>query len=1030
MPQRRIRTRGVTTAIAVLVSMAGVLGLAADAEAQYFGRNKVQYRQFDFRVLQTEHFDIYYYPEEEAAVRLAARMAERWYTRLSTLLAHQLSTRQPVVLYAAHPHFEQTNILGGELGEGTGGVTESLRRRVILPFAGGLAETDHVLGHELVHAFQYDIAATRDPEGNRVGPGVEQLPLWFIEGMAEYLSVGPVDPLTAMWIRDATARETMPTVQQLDDPRFFPYRYGQAFWAYVGGRWGDETVGRMLKAVGTGGDVAGAMQRVLGLDEETFTREWHQATARTYAAVLETTSGPETVGRALIVSGRTGGDMNVSPALSPDGTRVAFLSERSGFSIDLYVADAMTGRIERRLASTAGDPHFESLQFLSSAGDWSPDGRAFLVAGLSRGTPVLTTIDVETGARVRERPIAEVDELFNPAWSPDGTRIVFSALKGGVLDLYLLDLRDDTVTRLTDDPYTDLDPEWAPDGRSLAWVTDRFSSNLETLAFGPTRIGRLDLASRAATELAGIEGARTASPEFGSDGATLWFVATGGGIPNIYRLDLAAGGVPVQITNLRSGVAGITATTPALTVAAKAPTLVFSVYEADHYNLYAAPASTTAPAGVPARGVPATDGRPSDAARLPPADRTDGVVQRALRTPTAGLPRPASFETRDYRARLRLDGIAQPTVGIGADRFGAYGAGGVAFQWSDMLGNHQLGTTVQLTSRFEEAGGAVSYINRTHRWNWGLVGEQLPYVTGTISQGVTTVNGASTGVEQTYRLVQTDRAATVLAQYPFSRVQRLEFAGGVRQIGLSQRIETRLFSLATGEVFDTRRETLPSPAGLTLAEASTALVYDSSVNGATGPVVGQRYRLELTQLSGSLRYTGVLADVRRYVMPARPLTIAVRGLHYGRYGSDSADTRLSPVYLGYPGLVRGYEVASFDGRECVSQGRSTCVAFDRLVGSRMAVVSAELRAPLFGLFSRRSLYGPLPVELAVFADAGRTWAGGDGLFPSIDRPWVRSAGVALRFNAFGYVIGELDYVRPLDRPDRGWRWQFNLTPGF
>ena len=131
---------------------------ASTAEAQYFGRNKVQYRDFKFEVLKTDHFDIYFYDEERAAAADVARMAERWYARLSVLLDHNLSSRQPLVLYASHAHFEQTNVVGGEIGEGTGGVTEGLKRRVVLPLTGALRETDHVLGHELVHAFQYDMA--------------------------------------------------------------------------------------------------------------------------------------------------------------------------------------------------------------------------------------------------------------------------------------------------------------------------------------------------------------------------------------------------------------------------------------------------------------------------------------------------------------------------------------------------------------------------------------------------------------------------------------------------------------------------------------------------------------------------------------------------------------------------------------------------------------------------------------------------------------------------------------------------------
>ncbi|HET6229002.1 MAG TPA: hypothetical protein VFE05_02920, partial [Longimicrobiaceae bacterium] len=167
------------------------LGLAAlgaapaRLEGQYFGRNKVLYRTFDFRVLKTPHFDIYYYPEEEVATRDAARMAERWYARYTRILDHEFQQRQPVILYASHPHFQQTAALGGDIDEGTGGVTEAFKQRVILPLAGSYEETNHVLGHELVHAFQYDITGV-----GRAGGGLEaaarrfDVPGWFVEGMA------------------------------------------------------------------------------------------------------------------------------------------------------------------------------------------------------------------------------------------------------------------------------------------------------------------------------------------------------------------------------------------------------------------------------------------------------------------------------------------------------------------------------------------------------------------------------------------------------------------------------------------------------------------------------------------------------------------------------------------------------------------------------------------------------------------------------------------------------------------------------
>src|SRR6188768_338834 len=222
------------------------LALSGVTHAQYFGRNKVQYGKFDFKVLKTEHFDIHYYSSEAAVAPVAGRMAERWYARLSRLFEHELSSRQVVILYASHPDFEQTNVIEGELNEGTGGVTEGLRRRVVLPMAATLADSDHVLGHELVHTFQYDM----------LDRSVGVLPLWFIEGMAEYLSLGPRDVQTAMWLRDAAIEDRLPQIKNLDDPRYFPYRFGHAFWAYIGGRFGDEAVGQILGALAPSSDAA------------------------------------------------------------------------------------------------------------------------------------------------------------------------------------------------------------------------------------------------------------------------------------------------------------------------------------------------------------------------------------------------------------------------------------------------------------------------------------------------------------------------------------------------------------------------------------------------------------------------------------------------------------------------------------------------------------------------------------------------------------------------------------------------------
>src|SRR5688500_10125599 len=254
---------------AAFVSVCLVLIASQAAYAQYFGRNKVHYDRLEFQLLQTEHFDIYYYAEEEAATRQAARMAERWYARFSRLLDHRFDQRQPLILYASQPHFAQTNLTAGSPSEGTGGFTEGNKSRIAMPFAPGLGETDHVLGHEIAHAFQIDLAKS-------VKQNAFTLPGWFIEGMAEYLSLGAAGTHTLMWMRDAARHDRLPTLDQLDDPRYFPYRYGHALWSYLAEQHGDGIISSVLRSKARGG-VVGRLQEITGLTAEEITRDWHSS---------------------------------------------------------------------------------------------------------------------------------------------------------------------------------------------------------------------------------------------------------------------------------------------------------------------------------------------------------------------------------------------------------------------------------------------------------------------------------------------------------------------------------------------------------------------------------------------------------------------------------------------------------------------------------------------------------------------------------------------------------------------------------
>jgi WD40 repeat protein len=1007
-------------------ALLALLLTAVPVSAQYFGRNKVQYKDLKFEVLKTEHFDIYFYPQEKAGVEIAARLAERWYVRLSRIFAHQLHGRQPLVLYASHPDFEQTNIIQGELGEGTGGVTEPLRRRIVLPLAGPLADTDHVIGHELVHAFQFDI--TTRPNSAPGQSGANQLPLWFIEGMAEYLSLGPVDANTAMWLRDAVQQDKLPAIDKLDDPKYFPYRWGQAFWAYVGGRWGDSTIGRLLDIAAASPSVDSAFEKVLGVKTKDLSSDWQAAIRRTCAPVLEAATPSSEIGRLVIGGGGFGNDLNVGPSLSPDGRRLAFLSSRSLFSIDLYVADTTTGRVVRKLTSTASSPHFSSLQFIYSAGAWDADSRRLAVATVVSGRPALAIFDVESGRTERELPISTVDEIFNPTWAPDGRAIAFTGMRQGLTDLYLFDLRTSALRRLTNDPWADLQPAWSPDGRQIAFVTDRFSSDLPSLAIGAYRLALLEVESGAVHPLPAFDIGSHLSPQWSPDGTEIYFVSNPHGVPNLFRLTVASG-ERTPLTNVPTGISGITSSSPAISVSQRSGMIAFSVYERSLYNIY------VIEAGSARRSIAAPE---TDAAVLPPTDRRPSDVAALLTNAPYGLPEPVRSSTSKYAPKLSLEGVGQTAIAVGTGPLGAAYGGGISLYFGDMLGNHTLATAVQFNSlagnfSVKDAAAQVGYFNQEHRWNWGIIAGQLPYLSGGFMSGVgVTPQGEPVQIDQAIIYRQTERSASGLLAYPFNRARRVEVTGGLTQISFDQIVQTSAYSLYTGGLVGTdTAESVLAPS-MTLGTSAAAFVSDTSNFGATSPVQGERYRIEAAPTFGTINFTSLLGDYRRYVMPVSFYTIAVRALHYGRYGGGGEDPRLFPLYLGYPTLVRGYDVNSFGASDCVPTTTSQCPAFDRLLGSRLLVGNIEFRFPLLRPFgASRRMYSPLPVEVALFADGGFAWNSGER--PSIfggTRDGVASTGVTLRVNLGGFAIGQFDFVRPLQRPGQGWSFQFNLTPGF
>ena len=1023
--------RTITNRIARVVTGVGTLALLLTvplpASAQYFGRNKVQYEDREFWQLPTQNWVIYFYAEESEAIEDIARMAERWYERFSRTFQHEFERRKPLIIYADHPDFQQTNTLSGAISQGTGGVTESLKNRVIMPLTAAYRETDRILGHELVHAFQFNIA-----QGATGGGAMRlfQLPLWVVEGMAEYLSMGREHPHSAMWLRDHILRDEKPTLKEITRNRkYFAYRFGQGFISYLGGTYGDDAVQNFFRtALNRGWE--GSIEYEFGMSQDSISAQWWDAIEAEYRPLMAGKTDPYETGDVLLCLECGAGRTNVAPSLSPDGRYIVFQSEKDLFSMDLFLADVGTGQILRPLRRNE-TAYVDGIRFIDSSGSWSPDSRKLAIVIFAGGDNQLAIMDVQSGRLDDRIEIEGLGALQNPAWSPDGSRIAFTGLKGGIADLYVYDLETGEVQQLTDDKHADLQPAWSPDGRALAFVSDRGpDTNFEELTFGNYVLSFIDLETLAVTPMTVFAGAKHINPSFDQTGEGVYFISDPDGFPDIYHMRLADGEMR-RITRAATGVSGITATSPAFSYSPRADLLAFSVFHERGYIV-----NTAYPRDMATLVDVVADGSTHPGRLLPPGlpsgrsrvagylgDQFTGLVADDVYTADQAEP---------YDPGLQLDFIGQPSVGAGTDPYGGYGVGGgTSAFFSDMLGDRSLGMVLRVNGGLRDIGGQVMYMNQKRRWNWGIGVQHVPYL---LQRGFYDRNSLT---------IQKDRitvdALNGLVAYPLSGTRRFEFTAGLTRYSYHREQEILHFD-PYGRVYAAERQEIPlNQAPLNLASASLAFVGDNSYMAFTSPVRGERFRLAMETSYGTLNFQTLTADYRRYFNNGGPLTFAMRGLHLGRYGDVGNLYRhnINRFYLGYEYFMRGYSYYSFVPElECTAGLQSSCQELDRLQGHRVAVVNAELRLPItgiedFGLFN----FPYLPSELSLFADAGMAW---DSEYPGTLK-WSRtdpgriplvSTGVSLRVNILGALILEAYHAYPWQRPKQGWISGFSLMPGW
>ena len=997
----------------ILVS--GLIFIPNSSYSQYFGQNKVNYEQFDFKIYETPHFEIYHYMDSNKIMEDFGYQTEHWYKRHFSIFRDTVKNN-PLILYNNHPDFQQTTVISGLINVGTGGVTEGLRQRVVMPFMESNRETDHVLGHEMVHVFQYNLIKKNDSLGFE---SLQNIPLWMIEGLAEYMSIGSSDNKTAMWLRDAVIHNDVPSIEDMTKypNKYFPYRYGHAFWAFVTGIWGDAMIKPLFVNTAKYG-LDNATKRLFGLEADSLSTLWEKSIKQSYKPFLKDTLYP--IGRKLFTK-ENSGELNLSPVISPNGEYITFLTNKNVISIDLLMARTKDREIIKKLTSVVRRSHIDDFNYIESAGSWSPEGDKYVLSSLSKGKNKLIIAGLKKNrARILDEYYIEgVDAFKNPNWSPTENKIVISGLVDGKSDLFLFDLDTEKVQRLTNDQYSDLQPSWSPDGKKIVFISDRGKdTNLEKQKYGKYRISIYDMTTHEIKTLNKIFPEKDIfSPKFGPSGNSIYFLSHADGYRNLYKYEFNSGNI-FKLSDFVTGITGITSLAPSYSIS-KTGKIAYTLYVNDNYHVYLADESDFN------KTLVSPDLANNEPEILPPSNRLLNILGSSLTRRSTYSD--TSFTEEPYKPQFQLEYIGSSGMGVGTSQFGTYASGGVSALFNDVLKRHQIFTNIQVQGEIYDIGGQVVYYNRQNRLNWGASFSHIPYRYSyryfkldslELDGDPNTTEYVDNFVIERIRIFHDE--ASFFGQYPLSR--KLRFEAGASISRYSYRIDSINNYYAGGMFIGEDRKQIPGPDPFWVGRTYLAYVGDNSRMGITGPLDGYRYRFQVDRMFASYNMYATLFDFRKYFFK-KPVSFGFRALNYARYGKDAES--LYPMYVGDYYFVRGYSYGSFEGNQAYTENNLNT---NKLAGSKIGVFNAEIRLPFSGpkrltMIKSRYFY----TSLVGFFDGGFACNNYQNLKLSWEPDFEKntpifSSGLALRINLFGYFVLEPYIAVPFQRSDKDYTY--------
>jgi Tol biopolymer transport system component len=900
-------SRGTTAPAGVaLLVLAFVVGTGLEALAQtpyipYYGKNRIRYDDFKWKIYTTDHFEIYYYPEIEQHLERVASYAESAYQQISADLTHDLAQKVPMVLYKTQSEFQQQNIEPMELPEGVLAFAEPYRDRMVLPIDEPSDALYRLITHELTHIFEFDIIPR-----SLLRRG---LPLWVDEGLADHLT-GYWNPFDLMTVRDAAITDNIPAMSEANMQAFvsgrLPYNLGHAAFEFIESKWGKEGLRQFLfslrKAVIGGGE--SAYEEAFKLKAEEFDEQFEKYLKDRFKPFRDK-ERPVDYGRNLAPRrDRTPYSVVISIEPSPSGEMLAVAAgNRKDQELDIILMSTKDGKVIRNL--TSGFNKDRGYEYIVTPGgfrnnavpwmSWSPNGDRIAYFVRTEKHKTLILHNVVTGKIDKRIELRSVDMPESPDISPDGRQVAFSALSGAIGDIFIVDIETGEVRNVTNDQFGDFAPTFSPDGKSIIYLA-RVSGN--------DKLFSLDLATGKKTQI--TFGTHDDGGAQFIDDETIVFsstatnpnepidpeVARNGNIFNIWTLNLKTGELRQYTDTVTGNVS------PVVLREGKTPRIAFVSYYKGEYGIHTLsreePIATVASADFGSPG-PVIDFQPP---------LTHTLVQNNMRTK-------GTFE------KMFLEGRPPVNVGVtsGGDIFG-----GTQVTFTDVLGDKQFNLFAASVAQYRTL--SFSYINLSRRFQYALQAfSQTQFYYG-YQPGIFYDYDYAFLDRDDAIATQTARGATAFGIYPFNRYSRLQFSAGVLQF------EQRYNDPQLQDIADEYQRALY---GRTLFSTGNFMpfgidyIQETTVFREYGPLAGNTVRIgyEYAPSFGDFmsRHTAEL-DARYYMRLATNGVLAFRLRGFKSWGEFPGY-----MYFGGNSEMRGYDYLEF-------------------IGNKAFFANAELRFPI------------------------------------------------------------------------------------